>query len=48
MWERALLVVAGVLLIAPELYSSIAGLMLVGIVIGVQLQRRRAATSPAV
>ena len=48
MWERALLVVAGVLLIAPELYSSIAGLMLVGIVIAVQLPRRRAATSPAV
>ena len=48
MWERALLVIAGVLLIAPELYSSIAGLMLVGIVVAVQLPRRRAATSPAV
>ena len=46
-WERALLVVAGVLLIAPELYSSLIGLVLVGIVIASQLPRRRGATSPA-
>ena len=48
MWERGLLVVAGVLLIAPELYSSLIGLVLVGIVVAAQLPRRRAATSPAV
>ena len=42
MWERALLVVAGVLLIAPELYSSIVGLVLLGVVIAAQLPRRRA------
>jgi TRAP-type uncharacterized transport system fused permease subunit len=48
MWERVFLVVAGVLLIAPELYSSIAGVILLGFVIAAQLPRRRAATSPAI
>ena len=47
-WERVLLVVAGLLLIAPEIYSSIIGLVLLGIVITVQLPRRHAATSPAI
>jgi len=47
LWERAVLVVAGVLLIAPEVYSSIVGLMLLAIVVAVQLPRRGAATSPA-
>jgi len=46
LWERAVLVVAGVLLIAPEVYSSIVGLMLLAIVVAVQLPRRGAATSP--
>jgi TRAP transporter 4TM/12TM fusion protein len=48
MWERALLVVAGVLLIVPEVYSSIVGLVLVAVVVAVQLPRRHRATSPAV
>ena len=47
LWERALLVIAGVLLIAPEVYSSVVGLVLLAIVVAVQLPRRRAATSPA-
>ena len=47
LWERVLLVVAGVLLIAPEVYSSVVGLVLLAIVVAVQLPRRRAATSPA-
>jgi len=46
-WERAVLVCAAVLLIAPELISSLVGLGLLGIVMAVQLPRRRAATSPA-
>jgi len=46
-WERAVLVIAGVLLIAPEIYSSIVGLVLLAVVIGVQMPRRRGATSPA-
>ena len=48
MWERAVLVCAALLLIAPELYSSIVGLVLLAIVIAVQLPRRGAATSPAI
>ncbi|HTG96992.1 MAG TPA: TRAP transporter permease [Burkholderiales bacterium] len=47
MWERAVLVIAALLLIAPELISSLIGLGLLGIVVAVQLPRRRAATSPA-
>jgi TRAP transporter 4TM/12TM fusion protein len=47
MWERVLLVVAALLLIAPELVSSLVGLVLLGIVVAIQLPRRRAATSPA-
>jgi TRAP transporter 4TM/12TM fusion protein len=46
-WERALLILAALLLIAPELYSSIVGLLLLGIVVSAQLPRRRVATSPA-
>jgi TRAP transporter 4TM/12TM fusion protein len=44
MWERAVLVVAALLLIAPELISSLVGLALLAAVIAVQLPRRRAAT----
>jgi UPF0716 family protein affecting phage T7 exclusion len=40
MWERALLVIAGVLLIAPELVSSLVGLALVAVVIAAQVPRR--------
>ena len=46
-WERALLVGAGILLIVPEVYSSIAGLVLLGVVAVAQRPRRRVATSPA-
>jgi TRAP transporter 4TM/12TM fusion protein len=45
MWERAVLVVAALLLIAPELISSLIGLGLLGLVMAVQLPRRRAATA---
>ena len=45
MWERFVLVCAALLLIAPELISSLAGLGLLGLVIAVQLPRRRAATA---
>jgi TRAP transporter 4TM/12TM fusion protein len=45
MWERALLAVGGVLLIAPELYSSLIGLSMLSIAGGAQLARRRAATA---
>ena len=48
MWERVVLVAAALLLIAPELISSLVGLALVGVIIAVQLPRRRAATSPAI
>ena len=41
-WERAVLVVAALLLIAPELVSSLIGLALLGVVVAVQLPRRRA------
>jgi TRAP transporter 4TM/12TM fusion protein len=45
MWERAVLVCAALLLIAPELISSLVGLGLLGLVMAVQLPRRRAATA---
>jgi TRAP-type uncharacterized transport system fused permease subunit len=48
MWERVMLVAAALLLSAPELISSLVGLALLGVVIAVQLPRRRAATSPAI
>jgi TRAP transporter 4TM/12TM fusion protein len=41
-WERAVLVAAALLLIAPELISSLVGLVLLGIVVAAQLPRRRA------
>jgi TRAP transporter 4TM/12TM fusion protein len=47
LWERALLVAGALLLIAPELYSSLLGLALVGVVAAVQLRRRRTAFDPA-
>jgi TRAP transporter 4TM/12TM fusion protein len=46
-WERAVLVCAALLLIAPEIYSSVIGLALLAVVVAAQLPRRRAATSPA-
>jgi TRAP transporter 4TM/12TM fusion protein len=45
MWERVLLAIAGVLLIAPELISSLVGLVLLAVVVVAQLQRRRAAAA---
>ena len=48
LWERVALAIAGILLIVPELYSSIMGLVLLAAVVAAQLPRRRAATSPAV
>ena len=47
MWERVVLVIAGVLLIAPEVYSSIVGLVMLGAVVTAQWPRRQTATSPA-
>ena len=47
LWERALLVAGALLLIAPEIYSSLLGLALVGVVAAVQLQRRRKPFDPA-
>jgi TRAP-type uncharacterized transport system fused permease subunit len=47
MWERVLLVAAGVLLIVPEVYSSLVGLVLFAAVATAQLPRRRAAAAPA-
>jgi TRAP transporter 4TM/12TM fusion protein len=44
-WERAVLVCAALLLIAPELISSLVGLGLLGLVMAVQLPRRRAAAA---
>jgi TRAP transporter 4TM/12TM fusion protein len=41
LWERGVLVCAAVLLIAPELISSLVGLGLLGLVMAVQLPRRR-------
>ena len=46
-WERVVLVVAALLLIAPELVSSLIGLALLAAVIAAQLPRRRAAAAPA-
>jgi TRAP-type uncharacterized transport system fused permease subunit len=40
LWERALLVVAALLLIAPELISSLVGLGLLGVVAAAQWPRR--------
>jgi UPF0716 family protein affecting phage T7 exclusion len=40
MWERAVLVVAALLLIAPELISSLVGLGLLGGVAAAQWPRR--------
>lgn len=40
MWERALLVAGALLLIVPELYSSLLGLGLLGVVIAAQMPRR--------
>jgi TRAP transporter 4TM/12TM fusion protein len=45
MWERAVLVCAALLLIAPELISSLVGLGLLGLVMAVQLPRRRVANA---
>jgi TRAP transporter 4TM/12TM fusion protein len=42
MWERAVLVVAALLLIAPELLSSLVGLGLLAVVAAAQLPRRKA------
>jgi hypothetical protein len=36
------------LLIAPEVYSSVAGLAMLAAVVAVQLPRRRRATSPTI
>ena len=41
-WERAALIVAALLLIAPELISSLVGLVLLGFVAALQWPRRRA------
>ena len=46
-WERAALVVAALLLIAPELISSLIGLVMLGVVAAVQWPRRRAAVEQA-
>ena len=43
LWERAVLVVAALLLIAPELISSLVGAGLLAVVVAAQLPRRRAA-----
>ena len=45
MWERAVLVAAALLLIAPELISSLIGLGLLVAVVAVQLPRRRLAAA---
>jgi TRAP-type uncharacterized transport system fused permease subunit len=47
MWERAVLVIAAVLLIAPEIYSSIAGIVLLFIVGSKQKFFDRAAAAAA-
>src|SRR5688572_29967671 len=44
-WERAALVIAGILLIVPELYSSIVGMIMLGAVIAVQFPRRSTAAA---
>jgi len=45
MWQRAVLFVAALCLIAPEPVSSIIGLLLLGTVAGAQLLARRSATA---
>ena len=47
MWERGTLVAAALLLIAPELISSLIGLGLLALVVAVQLPRRRMAAAAA-
>src|SRR5687767_1108678 len=48
MWQRAVLFVAALCLIAPELISSLVGLVLLAVVGGAQLvTRRRTAATPA-
>jgi TRAP transporter 4TM/12TM fusion protein len=47
MWERVLLVAAALLLIAPELISSLVGLGLLAVVAAVQLLARRTAGAKA-
>lgn len=47
MWERAVLIAAALLLIVPELISSLIGLVLLGIIMAVQMPRRRAAAAAA-
>lgn len=47
LWERLVLAVASILLIAPEIWSSIAGLVLAAPVILAQLARRRATAMAA-
>jgi TRAP transporter 4TM/12TM fusion protein len=46
LWERAVLVAAALLLIAPELISSLVGLALLAAVVAAQMPRRRAAALP--
>ncbi len=46
-WERLLLAVSSLLLIAPELWSSLAGLVLVAPVVAAQVLRLRATPRPA-
>lgn len=45
MWERCVMIVAALLLIVPELISSLIGLVLLGFIMAVQLPRRRAAAA---
>jgi UPF0716 family protein affecting phage T7 exclusion len=48
MWQRGVLFVAALLLIAPELISSLIGVALLAIILAVQVvERRRAAESSA-
>lgn len=47
MWERILLTIVGVLLIVPEVYSSILGLVLLALIAGVQWPRRSGAAEGA-
>ena len=45
LWERAVLVVGALLLIAPETISSVIGLVMLGAVVAAQLPRRRLAAA---
>jgi TRAP-type uncharacterized transport system fused permease subunit len=47
MWQRVVLFVAALCLIAPELISSLIGLVLLGAVAGAQLLARRTAAAAA-